>query len=679
MANQSGTRERTLGRRLLSRRLWVVAAGVGLTVAIGSAQQPATPPLSLKPLKATPVPPAPEVTPTILPAGATVQPAPIPGTVTPVATNLQLPTPTPLPGGAQPMPMTPGLPGGLPPQPMTGTPGTPGAGELPQPRQFGPFREGMFRLPAMGQQGPLGSTPRPTPETIAKIRGLVERVIDPEHTFDLVVGRARVLQLKLAPTQTQVADPTVLDMRPLPERPTELAMIGRRTGTTVLNLWFPDPNNKGKEVVLSYLVRVIPDPEATDRLKAIYKALEEEVNKAFPNSRIELHLVGEKLMVTGQAHDIFDATQILRILRANAPGGDAALVPVNSVNVNVTPGDPANPTGTPGIESYLLAGGPNVINNMRVPGEQQIMLRVTVAEVNRAAARSIGLNFSITNNQGVTVFAQNTGPLGALTGVNLPIALDSSGQVPLLLSALRNLNYAKSIAEPMLVTMNGQSATFLAGGSFPVPVVGGFGTFGAAGGGLQGVQFVPFGVQLAFQPIITDRDRIRLTLNTSVSTRDLGSGTNIGGSNVSGLSQRNFSTTVEMREGQTLAIAGLVQTNLGANSARVPLLGDIPYLNRLASVDRTSSSEQELIVLITPELTHPLEQTERPPVPGVDIFEPGDWEFYLMGRLESRRSYDYRSPVRTTWARMKAYRRCETSYIFGPTGHVELTPQLPLP
>lgn len=672
MANKSGTRERTRGS-WLSRRLWVVAAGVGLTVAISSAQQPAAPPLALKPLA-----PAVPVTPPVLAVGATVQPTTVPGTSPIVAANLQLPAPAPMGGTPQPM-TTPGSPSAAQPMPMPG-PGGSGAAEppsLPQPRQLGPFREGMFRLPYLGQPGPLGSTPKLTPENMKKFNQFISGVVDPENTFDLVVGRARLLQLKQTPTITQVADPTVLDMRVL--RPTELTMIGRRIGTTVLNLWFPDPNNKDKEIILSYLIRVIPDPEATARLKAIYKALEEEVNKAFPNSRIELALVGEKLMVTGQAHDIFEATQILRILRANAPGGDAALVPVNTVNVNITPGDLSNPTGTPGIESYLLAGGPNVINNLRVPGEQQVMLRVTVAEVNRAAARSIGLNFSITNNQGVQVFAQNTGPIGALAGVNLPIALDSTGQVPLLLSALRNLNYARSIAEPMLVTMNGQTATFLAGGSFPVPVIGGFGALGGAGGGLQGVQFVPFGVQLAFQPIITDRDRIRLTVNTSVSTRDLSSGTNIGGANVSGLSQRTFSTTVEMREGQTLAVAGLVQTNLGGDSSRIPLLGDIPFLNRLAAIDRVSSSEQELIILITPELTHPLEQHERPALPGSDIFEPGDMEFYLYGRIESLRSYDYRSPVRTTWARMKAYRRCETSYIFGPTGHAELTPQLPLP
>ena len=354
-----------------------------------------------------------------------------------------------------------------------------------------------------------------------------------------------------------------------------------------MNLWFADPKVKGEEKVLSYLLRVLPDPEAKARLERVYKALEDEVNKFFPNSRIKLTLVGDKLMVTGQAHDIYDATQIMRVIRANAPGWtgvpSALQDPVRTAAaIPPNPRDPTNPSGTPGAENYQQSGGPNVINNLRIPGEHQVMLWVMVAEVNRATARSIGVNFSVNNSTGQQVFAQLSGVVAANLG---------GGRVPISINALRTLNYARSLAEPNLVALNGQTATFLAGGQFPVPVIGGIGGGGGllGGGGIQGVQFVPFGVQLAFTPQITDRDRVRLTVSSTVSTRDASAGALIGGANVPGLSARTFSTTVEMREGQTLAVAGLIQTNLGAEATRVPFLGDLPFLGRFFSSDRVTS------------------------------------------------------------------------------------------
>jgi pilus assembly protein CpaC len=433
----------------------------------------------------------------------------------------------------------------------------------------------------------------------------------------------------------------------------------------VLTLWFADPDNKDREIILSYLVRVLPDPEAKERMEAIYKALEEEVNKAFPNSRIRLKLIGDKLMVSGQAYDAFDATQILRIVRSNAP----TQLPITSqaptqglVSPAGAPLDPLRPTPTPGLDAFELAGGPNVINDLRVPGEQQVMLRVTVAEVNRNAARTIGMNWSITNNLGITVLAQNTGRL--IGSGNLPIVLDN-GQIPVALSALRSFNYARSLAEPNLTAANGQTATFQAGGQFPVPVLTGVGV------GIEGVQFVPFGVQVSFSPIVLDRDRIRLNVQAVVSTRDAAIGTNVGGANVPGLNTRSFFTTVDLRDGQTMAVAGLIQNSLGADAARVPLAGDIPFFGNLFSVSRTSHGEQELVMLVTPELVHPLEPKEISPLPGSDMYEPGDLEFYLLGRVESLRSYDYRSPVMTTIHRMLRYRRCEQVYIIGPSGHVD--------
>lgn len=157
-----------------------------------------------------------------------------------------------------------------------------------------------------------------------------------------------------------------------------------------------------------------------------------------------------------------------------------------------------------------------------------------------------------------------------------------------------------------------------------------------------------------------------------MSTRNESIGTTIGGtgSTVPGLNTRDFQTTVELREGQTLAIAGLIQSNLGASSDRIPFAGDVPFLGRLFSSDNTSYDEQELVVLVTPYLVSPIEAGhELPPLPGSDYFEPDDLEFFLKGSITGHFAEDFRSPARTDMSKIKAYRRLEQELIIGQPGH----------
>jgi pilus assembly protein CpaC len=575
---------------------------------------------------------------------------------------------------------------------------------LPSPRTVPPFGPGQVRLPQLGDHPTvMGKMPHPTKETLETYGKYVKELIDPAVTLELFSGRTRLMVLKEAPKRVQIADESVACFTLL--KPQEVSLLGRNVGVTVLNLWFADAKDAGKEHVLSYYVRVLPDPECRERLERAYKALAEEINHAFPNSVVCLQLVGDKLVLSGHAHDIAEATQILRIVRGNAPNPQSHGLGRETAHIPVVPRagrDDADPTGkvAPGLEDYETGGSPWVINLLHIDGEQQVMLRVTVAEVNRAAARSIGVDFSVLNRSGQAVFANNTGSiatggltpsgfgfgldgLGAFgaftTGVNntgistipgvavgsggfnnLPAALDN-GRIRLAISALRDLNYARSLAEPNIVAFNGQTAHSQVGGSFPVPVVTGY-----TAAGLQGISFVPYGVQLDFTPYITDRDRIRLVVSAEVSNP---TGTTlISGSAIPNLITRNFQTTVELRDGQTLAIAGLIQNNLGADSTRVPLFGDLPVIGRFASFNRITAGEQELVVLITPELVHPMEHKEVPPLPGSDLFEPSDLEFYLLGRIESHQPYDYRSPARTDCQRMHEYRHYENMYLSGPHG-----------
>ena len=314
-----------------------------------------------------------------------------------------------------------------PPEKMPGEKLPAAGGELPQPRplDFGPDRPGMRSLP----EGPnhLGATPRPTEEDIKESNLLVDHVIDPRLTFDVIENQSRIIILKLTPTKIQVVDEGIIGHNLI--EPKQMLVLGRKTGTTVMTIWFNDPNAKGKERILSYLVRCLPDPERKHRLGLIYKALEREIHKRFPDSMIRIEMVGDKVMVSGEAKDIQDATNILRIVRGNTPDNLQRLA-ITNLNVNLQTNDLLNERGTPGLDSFITAGGPNIINLIRIPGEQQVMLRVTVAEVDRTAARSIGLNFSVTNNDGVNVFSQLTGGITITPNAITGGASSSTGGVP---------------------------------------------------------------------------------------------------------------------------------------------------------------------------------------------------------------------------------------------------------
>ncbi len=562
--------------------------------------------------------------------------------------------------------------------------------ELPQPRKdtapAGAVPAAPPPLGAMGQlhHGALGIPMAPYPRLTPDASRFIRQVPSPENLLEIVIGRTEIYKLEVTPRRIQIGDETVANYALISA--SELSLQGLKVGNTQLNIWFPDPANPNQNKLLTFLVRVLTDPEHRYRLERAYKNLEKQINCIFPNSKICLVLVGDKLTVSGQAKDIFDANKIMMLVRANVlPDID------DSTDLN-KPG-----TSDPTPRQRWLPSSRQIIDLIRIPGEQQVLLQVTVAEVDRAAARSIGLNFGLNGFGGGWWNASSGlgglggfggasaglgsvgagaglggGGLGGLGGgglgggggfANLPFALDY-GQISMGLVALRNLAYARFLAEPNLVAINGQTATFQVGGQFPVPVVTGY-----TAAGLQGVNYIPIGVMLNFTPFITDRDRIRLSLFANVTDRDMNTQmTMVNGSAVPWLTTRNFMTTVELREGQTLAIAGLIQSKLDTNALRVPGLGGIPVLGRLFSFDQTANREQELVVLVTPRLVHPMEPKQIPPLPGYDLYEPNDMEFYLLGRLESHRGTDFRSPIRTDRDRYRQYRRMEMMHLAGQCG-----------
>ena len=535
-------------------------------------------------------------------------------------------------------------------------------------------------------------------EVVKKSEQFVQGMIDPELPLNLVIGRPKVLQLAKAPKRIYVPDDEVIRTEIIDNQSgREIAITGMRSGSTTLILWFDDPSSPSGQTTVSYLVRVFSDPI----LARPIESLEDELNEKFPNSYIELDQIEDRMIVRGQTPDTIEMGQILQVL-AGARGVSAGLIRPSDPVAETTPVSLAQALSFQDNQDPLVAeeaaaqrrrvidplalARAGIINQLKVVGEQQVMLKVTVAEVNRNAARSIGLNFSVDNNSGFTVFQSLVGNLaqtGGNTGVgraNVLASLDM-GQVSLAVEALRRLNLSRTLAEPNLITMNGQPADFQAGGRFPVPVI----SSGAGGNGqnLQGVNFVPFGVQLQFTPYVQDRDVIRLQLNAEVSTRDESLGTAIGGNNsgtqVSGLNSRNFATTVKLKSGQTIAVAGLLQTNYGASSDRVPFWGDLPIIGATGGVNRTSSGEQELVILVTPYLVAPDDACDVGSLPGSDVHEPTDIEFYIANRLESRRSRDFRSSVRTDHARQKRAENClPERYMIGQVGPTDRCYSMPV-
>ncbi|MEM1060830.1 MAG: pilus assembly protein N-terminal domain-containing protein [Planctomycetota bacterium] len=524
-------------------------------------------------------------------------------------------------------------------------------------------------------------TPQPDAAVLAKYDRFVAAEIDADNTLDLLAGRPRILRFRTAPLRIYLPDEDVITFQTITER--EIAVVGLEEGTATLTFWFADPDG-GEPILLSYLVRVVPDPERRQRLEAIYQALETEINRNFPDSVVRLSLVGERLLLRGQAKDIEDATQILRIVGDNAPGGPEAipLTPNGELAGDVALLAAVNPNAAAVTSSLLTPDSIDtardaertVINMLRVPGEQQVHLKVVVAEVNRSALRTIGANISIGSLDDPAQFFSVL-PVGALGG-NFIV---DTGDFDLAINALRTLGLARSLAEPNLVTLNGRPASFNSGGSFPVPSVETAGNLILADTTDVGFEFIPFGVSLTFVPTITDKDRIRLQLFATVNDLDesIGFDTGDGGGTVSGLAGSTFTTTLELREGETMAVAGLIQNSLTADSIRVPFFGDLPYIGRLFKVDDTASDETELIVLVTPQLVRPASTHGCLPVPGSDIYEPDDKEFYLRGDIEGRRTEDFRSPVRTTIDRQKVFSTVLPRPTVPATTHGDGT--LPLP
>lgn len=506
----------------------------------------------------------------------------------------------------------------------------------------------------------LSQLPEPTAEVEAKFGEYVEPPLEPEKVLYVIQGRPKLLPLNVAPSRIQVGDERIANYQLI--TPKELQIFGLAEGQTVLNLWFKDDPNSDEMVLLSYIIQVVDDYRPGATRQKIFDRLAEDINRTIPRARIRLTLVGTRVVISGDVPDQFTAQQILQIV-AGAINNRQQNLDAN--NVRVVVGVDGDLETAPEQLADILGGNgrrgqnnANIINMLRIIGEQQIQLRVTLAEVNRSALRAIGADFNLDIGSGLSFASLLPDNVNTLTpGGGLT---SQRGDLSLAVSAIRTLGLSRTLAEPNLVTLNGQTATFRSGTELAVNNFA-----GGQGVVLQAFDQVFAGILLNFTPEIIDRDRIRVTINATSSSV---AGTSAAGPNIS---TNNVSTVIELREHQTMAIAGLVQNTFDASTEATPLLGDLPVLRRLFSNDSTNYNERELLIVVTPSLVTALEEHEVPSLPGETITEPSDLEFYVGGRLEGRRDYDYRSTARTSWARMKAYHHCEQCVLIGPSGHTD--------
>lgn len=510
------------------------------------------------------------------------------------------------------------------------------------------------------------------PGVRARFETYISEVQEPEIRIDLIQSRSKLIRTRAPIVRVSIADPGVVET--VNFSPNEFELIGREIGETTVTLWFgdaqPAEGQTNLHPVLRYLVKVHPDMSDEDIRRTQYGELAKRLNELFPNSYIQLIAIADKLVVRGQARDAQEAANIMGVVRGESIDQSGGLLGPGSFFGGGAGYGGGNGRG----RAANLRGLGNdewatnqVISMLEVPGEHQVLLKVRVARLTRGALRTIG-----------SQFAAEAGDFSISTNLNITGAYQAvlnSTDVQLTLSALSSNRTTKILAEPNLVTLSGYPASFISGGQFAVPTV--VGINGIAG---SVTQFQGYGTQLQFTPTVLDKDHVRLQVAPTVSEVDQSASVN----GIPGLHVESVYTTVDLREGQWLAIAGLIQDKQDGAKVRVPWLGDIPIIDLFFSRRTVARDETELVILVSPELVHPLEPEQVPMIlPGMEVTEPDDCQFFILGRWEGRPEVHHRSTVfplyqQATWdARVQAlchskrgvgYLRSSAYYMSGPSG-----------
>lgn len=417
---------------------------------------------------------------------------------------------------------------------------------------------------------------------------------------------------------------------------TEVVMEGQKEQSLGLVVGKLGKIKSSKPVVRSF----VANPEVAE----IIYSKNQSPNWVFCSAKApgttQLTLWDEKNIIIGTYNIIVsaDLTRLKKNLHDIFPGENIRVFPSNDF---ITLAGTVSGTGTIGqildlAESYAPG---KVINLLQVGGIQQVMLEVRVAEMSKSIGKKMGVNFNwmTDNTMGLSLLDQITQlpedgfPENALVvspSVNAIFSYFSGSEMwTLLIDAMKEDGLIKILAKPTLISLSGQPAHFLAGGEFPVPVPDDDGI---------GVEWKEFGVRLNFTPTVLNDGVISMKVSPEVSEVDYTTAMSISGYVVPGLTTRKASTRVELRDGQSFAIAGLLNNTVREKIHKFPVLGDIPILGALFRSSEFRKDETELVIVVTPHLVKPMNAASQQPLPTDSFVEPNDYEFYMGGLLEGR-------------------------------------------
>lgn len=399
--------------------------------------------------------------------------------------------------------------------------------------------------------------------------------------LDVPVNKSQVIRADRPYSKALIGNPDVADIVPI--SPTSVYVLGKKPGTTSLTLY--DRSSR-----LIAVVDVVVGPDVL--------TLKHQLADLLPADQIAARMSNDSVILEGMVSNAVAADKAVQIAETYAPG--------------------------------------KVVNLLSLGSAQQVMLEVRFAEVNRSALSQIGVSWG-TKNRGDTRYAIGGGasvtPIGGTTtitsgGIQTTIPnnqpnfavgaiTDSFGIIAqtfrafgstfnVQLDALEKKGAVTTLAEPTLVALSGETASFLAGGEFPVPTVQSAGGGGASGVAAYTVEWKPFGVSLAFTPTVLADGVINLVVAPEVSSIDPSAAVVVNGLSIPGIQTRRAKTVVELRDGESFALAGLIRKDFQDTVRQIPLLGSIPIIGSLFRSTGFQHDKTELVIIVTPRLVRPV-------------------------------------------------------------------------
>ena len=406
------------------------------------------------------------------------------------------------------------------------------------------------------------------------------RADGPAREVVVGAGKSQVIELPSPYVDVMVADPKIADVMPLNTR--SIYVVGKSMGATSVNVYGP-----GKQMIAALNIQVAPDTES-------FKA---RLHEILPNERsIAVRTANQSIILSGVASSPASLRDALTLAESYAPG--------------------------------------KVVNMLGVEGSQQVMLSVRFVEMQRSTAKNLRVNLASANTNSVAITTGDTlindagnvlDSFGSITAV----IRSGSGDLGILFDALETKGLVKTLAEPNLVAMSGETASFLAGGEFPVPVATTPTTLGTPA--TITVEFKQFGIALAFTPTILSDGLVNLAVNPEVSAIDPTVSVTVGGLKIPGLKVRRARTTIELRDGESFTIAGLLTDDYQNSIRQYPFIGDVPVLGALFRSTGFQRDETELVIVVTPHIVIPHRSASI--TPADQFVPPSDFELFLLGGL----------------------------------------------